>query len=178
MSLLERAKGSGNPLIEGTTATFVWEGDTPPILAGDFTGWRRDFAITEWRQEADYWVATVMLPKDGYVEYAFFSADDDDARVRDPLNNQRTWNGVNNYNHNFYMPEAGPSPLLRVRRGVPRGTVTRYEIESHWISARKTRPLYLYEPPNATAPYPLMVVWDGPDYLRRGRLTQIVDNLI
>ncbi len=178
MDLLEQARRGGNPIVEGKIATFVWEGDTPPILAGDFTGWRRDFAATAWRQAAGYWAAAVKLPKDAYIEYALFNADDDDARVRDPLNRRRVWNGVNAYNHSFYMPEAKPSPLLRVGRGVPRGIVTRYEIESHWISARKKRPLYLYAPPNVTEPYPLLVVWDGPDYLRRGRLTQIVDNLI
>ena len=39
------------------------------------------------------------------------------------------------------------------------------------------RPVWLYQPPTPD-PVPLVVVWDGGDYYRRGRLTQIVDNLI
>lgn len=178
MSLLERAQREGNPVIDGRTATFVWVGKTPPILAGDFSRWQKGSRTVRWKQAGDIWTAKLEFPADAYVEYAFFESEDDDSRIRDPLNKRRVWNGVNNYNHTFYMPEAKPSPLLSVRRGVPRGKVTRYEIDSHWISHRKTRRLYLYEPPNATAPYPLIVVWDGPDYYKRGRLTRIVDNLI
>ncbi len=178
MSLLERAKREGNPVIDGKTATFVWEGKAPPILTGDFSHWQKNTSLLTWRQVDGVWMAKLEFPRDAYVEYAFFETEDDDSRLRDPLNKRRVWNGVNSYNQTFYMPEAAPSPLLRVGRGVPRGKVTRYEIESHWISQRKTRPLYLYEPPDATKPYPLIVVWDGPDYLRRGYLTRIVDNLI
>jgi enterochelin esterase-like enzyme len=39
------------------------------------------------------------------------------------------------------------------------------------------RTVYLYEPPVA-GPVPLVVVFDGTDYLRRARLNTIVDNLI
>jgi enterochelin esterase-like enzyme len=39
------------------------------------------------------------------------------------------------------------------------------------------RTVYLYRPPVA-GPYPLLVVLDGQDYLRRTRLARMVDNLI
>jgi enterochelin esterase family protein len=39
------------------------------------------------------------------------------------------------------------------------------------------RDIYLYKPPT-NAPVPLLIVYDGYDYLQRGKLATIVDNLI
>jgi hypothetical protein len=38
-SLLERAQAEGTPLVDGEQVTFVWAGERPPILIGDFNGW-------------------------------------------------------------------------------------------------------------------------------------------
>jgi enterochelin esterase family protein len=39
------------------------------------------------------------------------------------------------------------------------------------------REVFLYKP-HGSGPFPLLIVYDGSDYLQRGRLTTIVDNLI
>jgi enterochelin esterase family protein len=41
----------------------------------------------------------------------------------------------------------------------------------------RARDVFLYEPPVA-GPYPLLVVLDGPDYLRRASLPTLMDNLL
>ena len=62
-------------------------------------------------------------------------------------------------------------------KGVPRGEVTIHSIETDGMAAGKKRQVYLYQPPT-DEPAPLLVVYDGPDFLHRGKLAVIVDNLI
>src|SRR5688572_13537657 len=38
-STIQRAKRSGNPVIDGNRATFIWEGKTAPYLMSDFNDW-------------------------------------------------------------------------------------------------------------------------------------------
>jgi enterochelin esterase family protein len=45
------------------------------------------------------------------------------------------------------------------------------------LTASRRRTVYLYKPPTGE-PVPLVVVYDGIDYLRRGKLAVILDNLI
>jgi enterochelin esterase-like enzyme len=61
----------------------------------------------------------------------------------------------------------------------PHGTVTRHVIwtGSMDLVVGRKRVVHLYQPPVAEL-VPLMVVWDGVDYLRRARLPVIIDNLI
>ncbi len=55
--------------------------------------------------------------------------------------------------------------------------MTRQVVEGGKTIAGGRRPVYFYHPP-VEQPVPLLVVWDGYDYLRRVRLPVIVDNLI
>ena len=49
--LLTRAAEDGTPIIDGDTATLVWEGVEPPLLLSDRHGW--DHAHPgEWRKAA------------------------------------------------------------------------------------------------------------------------------
>lgn len=181
-ALLKRAKSEGTPLIDGETATFVWEAqpDTPvPVIIGDFNLWG-DFGtpatpLTE--AGKGVYRSTVTLAPDAYIEY-FFTTDPDDREIRiyDPLNQRRITNGMGKFNNYFQMPQATHTPLVKTRRGVPQGTVTRHEL-SHFMLAGGKRTVWLYAPPVEQA-VPLLLVYDGKDYLRRARLPQIVDNLI
>lgn len=177
MELLEQARRTGAPVIQGDTAVFVWEGEAPPLLAGDFNGWDTSAPVPMQQAGPRLWTAHVPLPADAYVEYAYFASARGDDRLRDPLNRRRTWNGVNGYNHSFTMPGGPLSPLMRARRGVMRGEVIRHDLPMGRGADAPKRRVLLYRPPVST-PVPLAVVWDGPDYHRRGHLTTIVDNLI
>jgi enterochelin esterase family protein len=114
------------------------------------------------------------FPDDAYIEYAYQLGED---RIRDPLNPRRSPNGTGDYNHFFYMPKAARTPLSYYHRGVPRGRVIRCHLPTRNLLSGKDRLVYLYQPHN-TQPCPPVVVWDGRDYLHRGRLTCIIDNLI
>lgn len=177
-SLLDRLQQqNGAPLIDGDQVTFVWRGSAPaPLLVGDFTGWRSG-ALELAEVEPGIWARTVPLPRDAYVEYTFVYAPDIEERVGDLLNPQVIWNGVDSVNHRLMMPEYRPTDLTTRHPGTMRGTVSKHTIEAGNLLATPQRRIHFYQPP-VDQPVPLVVVWDGSDYLFRARLNIIVDNLI
>lgn len=183
-NLLGHLTTYGNPIIDDDLATFVWLGDTHPHLIGEFNNWgwqpngkRESAAMTE--VENGVWVHTTRLPRDAYIEY-YWAVDltNDKKRAPDPHNPHKITNGIGDYNHYFAMPDWKPTPLTRVKKGVPRGKISHFDIKQvapdFYLPKRD---VWLYAPPT-DAPVPLVVVWDGRDYLRRAKLTEIVDNLI
>jgi enterochelin esterase-like enzyme len=162
------------PLIEGNKVTFLWQGETAPQLQGDFTDWERGQPINLEKVEKGLWIYETEFPEDAYIEYNYHVGD---KRLGDPLNPRRVANGTGNYNQYFFMPKAKRTPLSFYHSGAPRGRVTRYELPTRNLIAGKERAVYLYQP-STGEPCPLLVVWDGRDYLKRGKLAQIVDNLI
>ena len=172
--LLRRAQNEGNPIIRERSAILVWQGRSAPKLIGDFNDWELGDARTLDEVASGVWAYTFKLPRDAYMEYALVRGE---KRVRDPLNPRTTPNGIGDVNHFFYMPDAAPTPLARRVRGVPSGTLTRHTLEAPYFIVGGRRVVYLYQPP-VTQPCPLVVVFDGPDYLRRARLVNQVDNLI
>lgn len=176
-SLLARARTTGTPIVEAERAIFVYEGAEPPLLVGDFNGW--DFRHpASWEQAAaGLWTYTLPLPTDAYIEYAFLTGPNEEDRIPDPFNPRTVPNGVGQINHYFYMPAAGPTPLAQRQRNIPQGTVTRHIVQHPRLIAGGRRMVHLYHPPTDQA-CPLVVVFDGRDYLHRGMLPAIADNLI
>jgi enterochelin esterase-like enzyme len=176
-TLLERAQQEGSPLIDGSSATFVWHGSGDvPQLVGDFTGWGESpINLTE--AEPDVWTHTLSLPPDAYVEYGFNLRYDIVERFTDPFNPRLVYNGMDDVNHYFTMPDYQPNAFTERKPGAKRGVVSEHWLETGMFTGDTHRKVYLYQPP-VDQPTPLVVVWDGGDYLRRGRLNVIVDNLI
>jgi enterochelin esterase family protein len=176
-TLLEQVQQQGNPLIDGDQVTFIWQGAAPaPHLVGDFTNWgEKPIPLIE--SEPDLWTHTLTLPRDAYVEYAFVHRPDIEERLTDPFNRRTVWNGVNSVNHQFYMPDFVQSPLLVRGANVKRGKVSEHHIASgRWLASTHRR-VQFYQPP-VDEPVPLVVVWDGEDYIARAKLNIVVDNLI
>jgi enterochelin esterase family protein len=84
---------------------------------------------------------------------------------------------VGSRNNYFYMPETMPSPFSMRRADIRPGTITRHRVDADFLQDDSERDVYLYKPPVSGA-VPLLIVYDGYDYLRRARLATIVDNLI
>ncbi len=169
-NLLERARREGTPLLDEEAATFVWRGPEAPCLVGDFNAW--DGAQSPAFNEAapEVWAYRLPLPADAYIEYGYLQGEE---RLADPWNGRTTPSGMGHRNHFFYMPQAAPTRLARRARGAPRGAVTRHEA----LIVGGRRSVYLYQPPTPD-PCSLLVVLDGQEYRRRGRLPTIVDNLV
>jgi enterochelin esterase-like enzyme len=173
--LLAMARTTGNPVLETETVTFLWQGKEAPLLMDDLHNWEEN-PQTMLRVGEQLWSFSMPLAPDAYFEYAFVDPETGE-RIPDPLNPNRIWNGINAYNHYFYMPRSGPTPLIRPMKGVARGSVTRHQAETKELAVGSRRSVYLYEPP-IKSPVPLVVVFDGLDYFKRGKLNVIVDNLI
>ena len=182
-STIQRARQSGNPIIDGKHATFIWEGKTTRYLVSDLNNWDeklKPFKRVSPRLVPDsakpVWSCSLTLPRDAYIEYAFHDPKTE-KNFLDPLNRRSVNNGVGSRNNFFYMPEALPSPFTIRRADVPAGTVTSHRVESKWLRDDSERQIYLYKPP-VKEPVPLLIVYDGQDYLQRAKLAISVDNLI
>src|SRR6185369_1976619 len=190
-SLIQRARDSGNPVIQNDRVTFFWEGDSAPRLISDLTDW--DSHPKAFKRLSStpssplrtglhpaskqaIWSCSIAVPRDAYVEYAF----DDPVtgeHFLDPWNSHTVSNGMGDRNNFFYMPETMPSPFSMRRADVRTGLLTRHRVETGWLQDDSERDVYLYKP-QARGPFPLLVVYDGPDYFHRARLATIIDNLI
>ncbi len=174
--LLALARETGNPVIEKGVATFIWQGSSSPLLITDYYDWEDDPQKLS-RAGTNLWSYSIPLPEDAYLEYAFLDGNTGE-RLPDPLNPNRVDNGVDgNFNQFFYMPKGKPSPLVNMKKGIPHGTIARSEVPTHEYALGTKRAIYLYQPP-VDEPVPLVVVYDGYDYLHRGKLNLVVDNLI
>ena len=172
--ILARCRRSGTPLIEEGKAVFYWFGEDPPQLMGDFNGWD-DAEPVSLTSRGKFMVFQLDLPDDAYVEYIFIN--DQKERVYDPLNHRKTSTGIGKTNQFFYMPKGRPTPFLMRRYGVAQGAVSHVVLQAGEILAGGKRSVHFYQPPVEELA-PLLVVWDGGDYLRRAKLAVIVDNMI
>lgn len=172
--LLERMQKEGTPLVDGTQVTFLWLGKKAPRLRGDFCGWEAEHELVLKKVGTNLWGLSLTLPEDGYFEYAFFEKGE---RLMDPSNQKTTPNGIGKFNNAFWMPLATPTDLVKRRRGVPAGTLKTIEVDTGFLLSPPLRKVTFYQPP-VEPPCPLLVVWDGTDYLKRARLPVMLDNLI
>jgi enterochelin esterase family protein len=173
--LVEKAKEHGNPLIEGNQVTFIWQGKTAPRIIDDVHGWE-DHPQKMTRIEKGWWAYWMELPADAYLEYSFYEPPAK-KRIKDPLNWNTVFNGLGNDNHFFYMPEHAPTLLALLKKNIPHGKVTQHLVETWILADDGQRDVYFYRPP-VKEPVPLLIVYDGVDYLERAKLNVIVDNLI
>ena len=172
--ILERIKTEITPIIDQEGATFVWRGKTAPYLVGDFTGWDDANSIKLAKTGPGMWTYQLPLPPDAYIEYGFLKGEE---ILRDPLNPRQTPNGVGGYNNYFSMPNYKPTGLARKNPKIPHGSVREFSISTEYFISGNYRTLNLYQPP-VNERVPLVVVWDGYEYLHRARLNIIIDNLI
>ena len=173
---IRRARESGNPVIHGNKATLIWQGESAPHLISDVHGWEDRPKPFKPTSDPGIWSCSLTIPRDAYVEYAFYDPLTEE-RFLDPLNKNAVSNGLGGRNNFFYMPETMPSPFSLPRADVRGGTLTRHRVDTDFLQDDGERDVFLYKP-RASGAVPLLIVYDGNDYLHRARLPTIVDNLI
>jgi len=173
--MLAIARTLGNPVVIGETVTFICQGKNPPLLIDDLHNWEEN-PQPLLRTGMELWSYSMTLPEDAYLEYTFLDPKTGE-HLPDPFNSNLVWNGINANNHFFYMPGGEPTPLAIPIKGIHRGKVTKHQVPVKEYVAGTNRTVYLYQPP-VNKPVPLLVVYDGVDYLKRAKLNVIVDNLI
>lgn len=181
--LFDRARVEGTPLIDGEKVTFVWRGPNPPVVIGDFNDWDVAAAPQLSKIGPNLWAHTAHFPNDAYVEYLFSRRVNpprpkgEEVRLPDPLNKRKIAIESGKYNHFFYMPGAQPHPARKRPREGVQGTLTRHAFEHPHFLAGGKRAVEFYRPASK-GPCPLLVVYDGADYVRRGQIIHVVENLI
>jgi enterochelin esterase-like enzyme len=173
-SILKRLKNEPAPLIDGNVVTFIWQGKNAPGLVGDFTGWDEGQPVQLVQTETEVWTYQLNLAADAYIEYSYIQGGEN---LADPFNPRVSPNGIGGYNHFFEMPNHHTTELTQKRRKLAHGKVTRHIVSTEYSVFGTQRAVYLYQPP-VKEPVPLLVVWDGQDYLNRVQLNIMVDNLI
>ncbi len=173
-SILERLSKEPTPIIEGDTATFLWKGRSAPDLVGDITGWEDGEPFKLERANRWLWSYRMSFPPDAYIEYGFLRGEES---LADPLNPRQTSNGVGGYNNFFSMPGYVSTRLAKYDQSIPHGKIKRYSLPTNGLLTGNARTVHLYRPP-VRRQVPLLVVWDGQDYLRRIHLDYMVDNLL
>ncbi len=173
-NIYSRLTKEPTPLIDHDSVTFVWKGQTTPGLMGDITGWEEGKSIQLDRRGRWMWTYQTTFPIDAYIEYSFVV---DGHNLDDPLNPRQTSNGVGGHNNYFSMPGYKPTNLAKFDSRIPHGTIKHFSLPTDFMLFGDQRTVHLYKPPVKEA-VPLVIVWDGQDYLRRARLNYIVDNLI
>jgi len=182
-SIIQRALKEGTPVIDVDHAVFIWEGESAPHLTGDFNQWDSNpkrFKRVSPRLIPDsaksIWSCTLTLPRDAYIEYAFHDPVTQ-KNFLDPLNKKSVSNGMGERNNFFYMPETMSSPFAMRRADLTGGALTTHVVDAGLLREDYERRIYLYRPP-VKEPVPLLIVYDGQEYLQRGKLPTIVTNLI
>jgi len=167
------------PLVEGTTATFVYRGEASAVFLQHWVyGLPQEQPFSR-LPESDVWYFVLDLPAKSRVEYKLCVQTGHNMRLlQDPLNphTARDPFGANSvvYGAGYQEPDwIHPDPDAR------RGTIETLRLASD-VFGGPPRELQVYLPARfrKTRRYPLLVVHDGFDFLRFAELQTVLDNLI
>ncbi|WP_087018457.1 alpha/beta hydrolase-fold protein [Thaumasiovibrio subtropicus] len=196
--LWQKVVDSGTPLIEpnadgSAIATFFWRGDVygVRVFGAPYGG----HSEMEQIGNTDIWYLSIQIPDGARLSYQLApnipqltDADPREQRMailataqRDPWNTQ-PWmvDGESKFDvqSTFTFGDA-PSDEWTKPLGAPRGEVSHYQVASKILGNERKVSLYT---PHGEATLakdaPLLIVFDGEAYLRRGPAATILDNLI
>lgn len=166
------------PIVEGRQVTFVWIGRANSVLLRHWIFGLPTAQAFERLIGTDLWFLVMELPEKSRVEYKFeIDRGGMKQLVADPLNADLAHDpyGANSVVHGagHRSPDwTQPDTEARV------GTVEELAMQSDVFGDRRPFSLYLPARFRPTRRYPLLVVHDGPDYLRFAGLKTVLDNLI
>jgi len=184
----------GTPLVESLAdtrdevlVTFVYrDAQARRVLVMKGPEDPRDAMLSRVR-DTDLWTRSYRMPAEARLTYCFAPDFPDELpppeqmaelerKLRaDPYNRNRVWTQQSLCE----LPRAPSSPFTRLRREVPAGAVHAHTIASARLG--DTRNVHVYTPPGfdvTRGPYPLVVLFDGIDYLAAIPTPIILDNLI
>ncbi len=170
--------GHAFPLVEGTSATFVYRGQADRVLLRHFIFGLPTTLPLKRLAGTDLWSVTLEIPKGSRIEYKFEVAVDGRRRlINDPLNPLRAHDpfGSNSVCHGAgYETPEWTRPDAEARPG----TIEEIGLSSEAFGEERHVQVYLPPRMRPTRRYPLLVVHDGEDYRRYSALQTVLDNLI
>jgi enterochelin esterase family protein len=180
-NFLQMLKTRGTPLIEGLTVHFLYydPGAHDVAVTGEFTDWGRTgvvMPLTPLRHTGLFHY-TLQLEGPARLEYMLVV---DGRVITDPLCPHTVDNGIGGRNSYFVIGDFREPPELHWVPTIPHGRVEEFDFESQRL--RNRRRLHVYLPPRYAEErmqrFPTLYVHDGGEYLHRGRLPTVLDNLI
>jgi len=174
----ELFEGQAFPLVEGRTVTFAYRGPADRVLLHHWIHGLPSAQPFERVDGTDVWFLVLELPPRSRVEYKLEIAQGSVHRlIRDPLNPNvaRDPYGANSVVHaeGYEIPEwTYEDPEAR------KGEIVEHVISSDTFGELRRIQVYLPARFRRSRRYPLLVVHDGPDYVRFAGLRTVLDNLI
>lgn len=171
-------EGRKVPIIEGTSATFVWRGEADAVnLRHWIFGMESSQGLSR-VPNTDLWTLTIEIPRMSRIEYKLEIRRGEHAEwVEDPRNPHRARDpfGANSVlaGEGYELPEW----TLEDKTARP-GLLEPFSFHSRSFGGSRTGHIYMPARWRRTRRYPLLVVHDGRDYLRYASMKVILDNLI
>lgn len=171
----------GTPLIDGPAVHFVYYDPRAHQVdvTGEFTDWGRTgvtMPLTPLRHTGIFH-RTLDLEGPARLEYKVVV---NGQVIVDPRCPQTVDSGIGGWNSYFVVGDFHESPELSWVPTIPHGRMEEFDFESRLLGNR--RRIYVYLPPSydaeRTRRFPTLWVHDGGEYLHRGRLPTVLDNLI
>lgn len=166
------------PLIEDTTATFVYRGHADAVMLRHWVFGLPTTQAFERVPGTDLWYFVLELPAASRVEYKLEIVHGQDRNlIRDPLNPNEAHDPFGSNSVCFGVGYETPDwiePDENAREG------TFQELDWHSDAFGDQRHTRVYLPPRMTNTrrYPLLIVHDGDDYVKFAALKTVLDNLI
>jgi enterochelin esterase family protein len=175
------AVGESFPIVEDHLCTFAFHAPAIGVRLVHFgVGFPEDLRFELLDENTDWWLLSLELPVGSRLEYKLEVRDSFGTRlVEDPLN----WRAASHpFGANSVCEAAGyATPEWSIARDdVPTGSI--YDVSSHSNELRRDATVSVYLPAGYRSDperrYPLVIVHDGPDYLRFAGASTVVDNLV
>ena len=162
------------PLVEGEAVTFLYRGGAKRVeVVGDFTGWApARLAMRDVPGTNNLKFIRLKFPAAARLEYKLIA---DGQWLLDPLNPNRSDNGIGGHNSYFTGPAYRPSPHASGSREL-RGRLERLE-----LPGGDGRKVQVYLPPDyarARRDYPVLYMQDGTPFIELGRAAETADRMI
>ena len=166
------------PLNEGSYTTFVYRGSADAVFLGHWIYGLPSSQSFLHVEGTDLWYLVLELPPESRIEYKLQLSDHGKMQwLLDPLNPHRAADpfGENSVCHTsgYEIPDwARPDPDARP------GVLKELAFDSEALGGQRQVLLYLPARFRPTRRYPLLVVHDGPEYLKYSGMKTVLDNLI
>ena len=171
----ERLKSAQtSPVIEGDAVTFLYRGDAGRVeVVGDFTGWApAGLVLRNVPNTNNLKFIRLKFPTATRLEYKLIA---DGEWLLDPLNPNKSDNGIGGHNSYFNGPAYPPSPLAAGRHEL------RGQLEQLQLPGGDKRKVQVYLPPDyasARRDYPVLYMQDGTQSVELGRAAETADRMI
>lgn len=172
---------TGTPLIEGLAVHFIYydQSTRSVALTGEVNDWGRTgitLPMTSLGRTGIFY-RSIELNEPARLEYKLIV---DGRMIADPLCPNTVDNGIGERNSYFAVGDFPEPPEVRRVDAIPHGRLEEFEFESRLLHNR--RKIHIYLPPgydnNPSRRFPTLYVNDGSEYLNRGRLPTVLDNLL